>query len=515
MDITTKLLVIDDEPLILDVFECAFSQPEYIVQTAQNAAEGLAAFRDNRPDVVLMDVQMPDCTGLEALAQLQRLDPKIPIVLMTGHGTAATAIEAMRIGAFEYLLKPLQMENLTQVVTSAAETSRMTRTPAFLPSETPHQGNHGDCIVGSSRAMQEVYRAIGRVASRNVTVLILGESGTGKEVVARAIYQYSDRAAQRFLPVNCAAIPEHLLESELFGHEKGAFTGADRKRIGKFELASEGTLFLDEIGDMTPLMQTKILRVVQDQQFERVGGSESVQTDARLIAATNRDLAKAIADGSFRSDLFYRLNVYTIELPPLRERMEDLPELVDYFLYRYSHELKKPLTSYSPEALEQLNAYQWPGNIRELQSVIKRAVLEATGPVLVPAFLPDSIRRPQFRLASLSPAEPTPASPPTTESPLGRAGDNSKLARPITATALAEALEALAAQQLSNDSNNNIFEEVVAVAERAAIAATLRCTNGNLTESSRRLGISRTTLRAKMLSLQIHVDQNAVVNYSE
>ena len=241
--------------------------------------------------------------------------------------------------------------------------------------------------------MQEVYKAIGRVAPQDVTVLILGESGTGKELVARAIYHYSKRAPGPFLAINCAAIPENLLESELFGHEKGAFTGADRKRIGKFEQASGGTLFLDEIGDMTPLTQTKILRVLQGQEFERVGGNEPIRADVRVVAATNRDLEKMVAEGTFRGDLYYRLNVYTIRLPPLRERGDDLPLLAEHFVRRFGRELGKDVRGVSPEAMELLRRYPWPGNVRELQSVVKQALLGTTGPVVLPEFLPAAVRR--------------------------------------------------------------------------------------------------------------------------
>lgn len=499
MKTQTKILVIDDERLILDCFECAFLPPAYEVLTAPSVKLGIELFHAERPDVVVLDVRMPDGSGLDVLKAIHDFDSKIPVVLMTGFGTAAIAIEAMRMGAFEYLLKPLQMDHLMQVIGSAAETSRMMRTPALLPNQSGESsldldGVKGDRIVGSSPAMQDVYRAIGRVASRNVTVLILGESGTGKEVVARAIYQYSNRSGQRFLPINCAAIPEQLLESELFGHEKGAFTGADRKRIGKFELASEGTLFLDEIGDMTPLMQTKILRVLQDQQFERLGGSETIRTDARLIAATNKDLATAIKDGSFRSDLFYRLNVYTIELPPLRERMDDLHDLVEYFVRRYAIELEKPVEAVAPAAMELLAAYDWPGNIRELQSVIQRAVLDSTGPMIVPAFLPEPLRSREIdKRASSNEA--------IRQTVCGSASDD----------ALVRELDKLALQRLQ-DNSMNVYQEVVAIAERTAIVAALRVTNGNLTETARRLGISRTTLRAKTSSLDISVDQNASIH---
>ena len=335
-----------------------------------------------------------------------------------------------------------------------------------------------DLLVGKCPAMQEVYRSIGRVAAKDVTVLILGESGTGKEVVARAIYNYSPRSSGRFLAINCAAIPEQLLESELFGHEKGSFTGADRKRIGKFELCNEGTLFLDEIGDMTPLMQTKILRVLQDQQFERVGGNETIQTNARLIAATNRNLEQMIADGDFRSDLYYRLNVYTIQLPPLRERGEDLELLVRHFLKRFGHELEKQVTDVAPEAMKLLRDYSWPGNIRELQSVVKHILLEATGPLIVPAFIPSFLR-------NKSAADSAAASPHT------GLGQRTR-----------ERLEA---------GSMNIYAEIVAQAERELFSEVLRFTGGNLSLAARRLGISRTTLRAKLAAQGILIERHAEV----
>lgn len=485
-----KLLVIDDEQLILDCFRYGFTAPEYEVSVATSAAAGIEAFLDGSPDVVLLDIRLPDLSGLEAFEKLHRVDPKTPIILMTGHGTAATAIEAMRMGAFEYILKPLDVDALYAVIDSAAETSRMMRTPARLPADDApgeHQGSDeregGDILVGACPAMQEVYRSIGRVASRDVTVLILGESGTGKEVIARAIYQYSGRADETFLAINCAAIPEQLLESELFGHEKGSFTGADRTRIGKFELATAGTLFLDEIGDMTPLMQTKILRVLQDQTFERVGGGETIRTQARLIAATNVDLEQAIADGEFRSDLFYRLNVYTIQLPPLRERGEDLPLLVNHFLRRFGRELGKSVDGIAPEALELLAAYSWPGNIRELQSAVKHALLEATGPVIVPAFLPDAIRGANASLAKSSPNGASTTSP--------------RAVAPL-------AQQVHARLQAGSD---EIYTQLIRQAEREIIATVLHATGGNLTQTAKRLGISRTTLRAKLQSLGIDLQQ--------
>lgn len=481
-----QLLIIDDEPLICDTIALAF--PGAQVVSSLNAADGIAAFNNTTPDVVLCDIRLPDMSGMEAFEKLHRIDPKVPIILMTGRGTASTAIEAMQRGAFEYLLKPLDPDTLIPLVEDAAETSRMTRTPALVPDASADEmalDTSTDLLIGSCPAMQEVYRSIGRVAGQNVTALILGESGTGKEVIARAIYQYSDRAAGRFLAINCAAIPEQLLESELFGHEKGAYTGAERKRVGKFELCNEGTLFLDEIGDMTPLMQTKILRVLQDQTFERVGGSETIQTNARIIAATNRDLEQAIQDKDFRSDLFYRLNVYTIKLPPLRERGADIALLAKHFLARFAIELGKPVSGFAEESLHLFNQYHWPGNVRELQSAVKHALLEASGPVIVPAYLPDFLREPHK--IEPSPSNAAPSS--------GRTFNFAELTR--------QRLEA---------GSEEIHRELVSTAEREIFSEVLKYTEGNLTQAAKRLGITRTTLRARLESLGMSVERSASVS---
>jgi two-component system nitrogen regulation response regulator GlnG len=321
--------------------------------------------------------------------------------------------------------------------------------------------------------MQEVYKAVGRVAPQDVTVLILGESGTGKELVARAIYHYSSRSQGPFLAINCAAIPENLLESELFGHEKGAFTGADRRRIGKFEQCHGGTLFLDEIGDMSPLTQAKILRVLQGQEFERVGGNESLQTDVRLLAATNRDLEALVADGRFRGDLFYRLNVFTIMLPPLRQRRDDLHLLAEHFLRRFSKELKKEVRGIAPEALELLRRYPWPGNVRELQSVIKQALLHATGPVLLPEFLPALLRGEDKRAEGAGAA----------------AFDFGGLTEYIR-------------DQLRAGSTT-LYADYQALTDRHLLAEVLRHTGGNLTQAARVLGMTRATLRTKLAAFGI------------
>jgi two-component system nitrogen regulation response regulator GlnG len=473
-----KLLVVDDETSILHFFRRAFRGPEVTLLTAGTAAEALEKVSQHHPDVVILDIHLPDQSGLEAFQRIHQLDAKIPVILITGHGTTATAIEAMRLGAYEYLLKPLELDQLSELVERAFAISRLMRVPAVVPQVGPIEES-SDLLVGRGPAMQEVYKAIGRVAPQDVTVLILGESGTGKELVARAIYHYSRRSAGPFLAINCAAIPEPLLESELFGHEKGAFTGADRKRIGKFEQCTGGTLFLDEIGDMTPLTQTKILRVLQDQQFERVGGNETIKTNVRLIAATNRDLERLMATGQFRSDLFYRLNVYTIKLPPLRERGEDLPLLVEHFLKRFSRELGKEVHRIAPEALELLRRYSWPGNLRELQSVLKQALLQATGPVLIPEFVPPALR---------------------TE---GMVASGASLPSPLTVADL----ERFIADRLRAGSKD-LYAEWQAFAERHLLNLVLRHTGNNLSQTARILGIHRSTLRSKLNALGILVEKS-------
>ncbi len=477
-----RILAIDDEPLILQAIQAAF--PDADVTMCATAEDGINSFLQATPDVVLLDIRLPDMSGMEAFEKLHRMDAKIPVILMTGYGTAGTAIEAMQRGAFEYILKPLDPDTLIPLIEEAAETSRMTRVPAIVPNHAGHDEPHdatSDLLIGACPAMQEVYRSIGRVAKQDVTVLILGESGTGKEVIARAIYQYSARSQGRFLAINCAAIPENLLESELFGHEKGSFTGADRKRIGKFELCNEGTLFLDEIGDMTPLMQTKILRVLQDQTFERVGGSGTVTSTARLIAATNRDLEKAMEENEFRSDLFYRLKVYTIKLPPLRERGDDIQLLANHFLMRYANDMGKEITGFAPEAMQQLTRHPWPGNVRELQSVIKHALLESTGPVIVPAFLP----------GYLEGATTTPT-----------ATQNSTQAGINFAALTRESLQ---------DGQYDILATPMNMAEREILTEVLNHTDGNLTQAAKRLGIARATLRSRMDTLGMSVEHNATI----
>tara|TARA_R110002049_G_scaffold4601_5_gene32606 strand:+ start:839855 stop:841303 length:1449 start_codon:yes stop_codon:yes gene_type:complete len=471
---TPTLLVVDDDPLILQCMKLCLPEPDYRVVTADTAARGLQMFAEYKPDAVLLDIQLPDQSGLGALHEMHDIDRRVPVILMTGHGTAETAISAMSGGAFEYITKPFEPDDVLPVIDSALETSRMARMPATLPTENSNAAILGteDRILGDCPAMVEVFRSIGRVASRDVTVLILGETGTGKEVVARAIYQHSKRHDQVFHAINCAAIPEALLESELFGHEKGAFTGADQRRIGKFEICNGGTLFLDEIGDMSPVMQTKLLRVLQEKQFERVGGSKTLQTDVRIIAATNRDLKSAIADSSFRSDLYYRLNEFTIHLPPLRQRGDDLCRMIAYFFAKSAKTLGKEFDSVAPETMSRLSAHTWPGNVRELQGIIKQTLLKASGPVITPSFLPAGFGSPDH----ISPA----------------------------ADFVSGSLEDDLRQQirtLVETGSHNIAAEIHDRIDRILLSEVLDSTGGNVSAASTRLGISRPTLRSRLRQL--------------
>jgi two-component system nitrogen regulation response regulator GlnG len=473
------LLVIDDDPLVVKCFRHVFPSTEVAIRISSTAADAVHEFRTYRPDAVLCDVRLPDRSGLDLLAELRTIDPKVPVILMTGFGTSETAIEAMRRGAYDYLLKPLDPDQLEELVHRAFEVGRLMRVPTKVITANPLLNGPEDPFIGASPAMQEVFKAIGRVAPTDATVLVRGESGTGKELVARAIYQHSRRADQPFLAINCAAIPETLLESELFGHEKGSFTGADRKRIGKFEQCHGGTLFLDEIGDMTPLTQSKVLRVLQDGQFERIGGSETIRCDVRVIAATHRDLEGMIAAGTFREDLFYRLNVCPIRLPPLRERGEDLPLLVNHFVRVFSREFGKTVTGVADDAISVLLTYSWPGNVRQLQSVLKQALLKAVGPVLTVDTLPCEIQ---------------PGGCSANPTPRGEESDTLRFVR----RRLWEGTSAL-------------YHELIERVERELLAEVLEQTHGNITQAAAILGITRPTLRAKLAKLGLTLENKLTI----
>jgi two-component system, NtrC family, nitrogen regulation response regulator GlnG len=474
--IMPTLLVIDDEQSVRYSFRRVFEGNDVTVVTARTAAEGLEQVREHAPDVVVLDLQLPDRSGLEVFHEIHALDPKRPVIFITAHGTTETAIEAMKHGAFDYLVKPVDLDRLSQVLDRAYEAARLMHVPAVLPAE-----DSGDSIVGRSPIMQEMCKAIGRIAPQDVNVLILGESGTGKELVARALYHHSRRADRPFLAINCAALPETLLESELFGHEQGAFTGAVRRRIGKFEQCDSGTLFLDEIGDMSPALQAKMLRVLQEQSFERLGSNETLHTQVRVLAATNHNLEKLVEENRFRKDLYYRLNVITIQVPPLRGRLDDVAELAHYFLFRFNRQLGMDLRAFAPDTLELLQKYSWPGNVRELQSVIKQAMFNATGHVLLPEFLPETVRRAAERPNSA--VSPGPAGPTAS--------------RDIAALI----------SSLLRRGENNIHQKVMDEVERILLTEVLQHTRGHQTQASELLGLNRTTLRHKLRTLGLSVDR--------
>jgi two-component system nitrogen regulation response regulator GlnG len=467
----SKLLVVDDESNLLYSFQKWLQSDTLEVAVAQTGRQGLELARQLRPDAVILDVRLADMSGLDVFDRIREFDARLPVIIITAYAATETAIEAMKRGAFDYLLKPVDFHQLREVVQRALELSRFRHVPAVFGEE--EQAGDAERIVGRSAAMQEVYKAIGKVAPRDVTVLITGESGTGKELVARALFHHSGRTEAPFLAVNCAAIPESLLESELFGHERGAFTGADRRRIGKFEQAHRGTLFLDEIGDMSAATQAKVLRLIQEQAFERLGGNETIQTDVRLLAATNKDLAREVAAGRFRNDLLYRLNVFSIHVPPLRERREDIPLLIEHFLPRLGRSLRRQIHSLTPEVQQILHAFDWPGNVRQLQSVLKYAIVQASGDVLTLECLPEDVRS--------GPADGGRGQNPETD--LGGL------------TALTEGL--LRAGEM------DIYRRVCLEMDRVVLGAVLRHVNGNQVKASELLGISRTTLRAKLRALNL------------
>ncbi len=391
------LLVVDDDRTIVRIFQRCFEESNIAVYAAASGAEALQVVREMQPDVVVLDMVLPDQSGLLTYDEIRGIAPDVPIIFITAAGSSELTIESIQRGAMDFLRKPLDMARIREVVRQALVIGDLTRAEAAMgdsrhPVEASSIGKGpSDVLIGRCPPMQEVYKAIGRVADQNVNVLIRGESGTGKELVARAIHRHSGRAGEKFLAVNCAAIPESLLESELFGHEKGSFTGAAGQHIGKFEECDGGTLFLDEIGDMPLHMQSKVLRAIQEKEFQRVGGNATITSDVRIVAATNRDLEAMVAHGEFRADLCYRLNGYTVLLPPLRERREDIATLVAFYLERFNAEIGKAISAVAPETMERLEHYCWPGNIRELQTVLKHSMLHAIGPVLLPEFLPPEL----------------------------------------------------------------------------------------------------------------------------
>lgn len=469
-----RILIIDDEASVGYSFQRLLNEPDQHVTVAQTASEGLDKFKKGDFDLVILDLRLPDASGLQVLQEIKRLDNRAVVLIITAFGTTETAIEAIKQGAYDYILKPFDVPRVKEVINEALKSSHMMRTEVLLePLPSQEAQPVADRMIGKSPVMQEVYKLIGRVAASDVNVLLLGESGTGKELVARAIYQHGNRNHKPFLAVNCAAIPETLLESELFGYEKGAFTGAVRRKIGKFEQTNGGVIFLDEIGDMTLATQAKVLRILQEGCFERLGGEQTIRVDVRIIAATNKNLERAIKEARFREDLYYRLKVITITLPPLRLRREDLPELIDYFLDKYARQLKKERISFSPEAKKSLENYYWPGNIRELENVIKRAIVLSKGNIINEEMIAEEFQ--QTREAQGDQSSPT---------------GNSMLD-------LESAIE---------KHEGSIHEKVMEVTEKNLITEVLQKTGGNQVKASKMLGISRMMLRNRIDKYGIKVE---------
>jgi DNA-binding NtrC family response regulator len=473
---TARILLIEDDVFLPAQVRQALSATRSEITSARTGAVGVDQVRRSPPDLVLLGLRLPDQSGFAVYEKIRAIDALIPVIFLASASSADGAIEAMRQGASDYLCKPLDARRLQQAVVEALSVAAERGHFADLPAEHAERDGQG-AFVGRSQGMLDVCKAIGLVAAQDVAVLITGETGTGKEVAARALHRHSVRAAAPFLALNCAAIPENLLETELFGHERGAFTGADRRSIGKFEHCTGGTILLDEIGDMPLHLQAKILRLLQEQVFQRVGGNETIRTDVRVIAATHRDLRSLVAEGRFRADLFYRLAVCTIDLPPLRERGDDLPLLAHHFLNQYGRELGRDVRDIAPETMAKLCAYGWPGNVRELQSVIKQALLRARGSVLHPASLPDLTLR---------------------------AGSSAPSTAPLD-------LDGFISDHLGPETND-LYEVTHREVDRLLLVRALEHANGNQRRAARLLGISRQTLRHRLRTLALRVAHAVAAN---
>jgi DNA-binding NtrC family response regulator len=450
-----KILVADDDKNVVFALRRTFEEDGFDVISAADGFEALEKLQTEEPDLVFMDVTMPKMSGLEALQKIKEMGSDVPVVVITGYGTMRTAIQAVQLGAYEYITKPLDVDKVQVVAQRALEMMRLHHEVKHLRSKLDAP-IHDYEFVGNDPKIQEIFKTIGAVTAtpNSTNVLILGESGTGKELVARAIHESGSHSQAPFVAINCTVLPDNLLESELFGHEKGAFTGATERKLGKFEVAKDGTLFLDEIGDMSPMLQQKLLRVLQEREFERLGGHELIPVKARFIAASNRDLEAEIEAGNFRQDLFFRLNVITIRIPPLRERKQDIPLLVNHFLAKYCQRLGKHIKVVAPEVMSALMAYDYPGNVRELENLIERAVAIEKGEVLLPTALPDGF------LANPAPADAD---------------------IPIHSTNLREARRS-----------------VLAAFEKKFICERLKAHRGNVTAAAREAGIERRSFQRMM-----------------
>jgi Response regulator containing CheY-like receiver, AAA-type ATPase, and DNA-binding domains len=477
-----QILIVDDDAQLRQSFGRILESDGHEVRAAASGEAGVEEVARLAPDLVVMDVRMPGITGIEAMQRMRTVSPNLPVIIMTAYGGTETAIEATKLGAFDYILKPFDIPDILRLISQALEAGRLARARVAIresgeigEGETAGDGPVADALIGQSRAMQDVFKAIGRAAPTEALVLVRGESGTGKELVARALWQHSGRADKPFVVINCVAIPETLLEAELFGYEKGSFTGASSRRVGKIEQANRGTVFLDEIGDMPMSVQAKILRLLQEKQVERLGGREPINVDVRILAATNRDLEAAVAEGRFREDLYYRLKVVTVSLPPLREREGDVPSLAAHFLSRLAREMDMQNPGLTAEALDLLAAHPWPGNVRELANALQKALIFSRGCPIGPEEMRQAIGRrggPQH----------------TTTARHAEAG----------ASSINETLRLFLRAALLDEAGDGAYEHVLDAVAKSIIAEALEMTGGNRTRAARLLGLSRPTLIAKI-----------------
>ena len=523
------ILVIDDDTQIRYSLSRVLTARQFEVLEAANGRDGIALAEKRRPAVVFLDNRMEGMSGLETLQHLRSVSPTTMVIMMTAFGTTQTAIEAMKFGAFDYIVKPFDVKKVLSLVEGASQAHQdlLAAKGGYAP--LINSDDYKEGIVGSSEAMRQVFKVIGQVAASEVTVMVTGESGTGKELVARCLYQHSLRAEKPFIAVNCAAIPDNLIESELFGHERGSFTGATNQRLGKFELCDGGTIFLDEIGDMALSTQTKILRALQEGEIQRVGGTDTIKVDVRLIAATNKDLEKMVQEKTFREDLYYRLNVVRVRLPALRERLDDVPQLVDYMLQRMAKERRGRIKRISSEALDVLVNYRWPGNVRELENVITRAAVVAQGEMIllkdlpheVVAAVPESLRRspspagakaaPAASEAELIGTHPPPPPPPLSAPASTPVAARSAPAEP-TVSQPAPAPSATPATDLGGLLDRTFAalhsahgEDILSVIEKEFTIRALRETGGNQVRTAALLGMTRATLRKRQEEWNLRV----------
>ena len=461
---TDTILVIDDDDQLRRSFSKLLKEENYAVISSASGEAGIEIVKQNTLDLVILDMRLPGINGMETFKQIKGIDSKLPVIIVTAYGTTQIAIEATKLGAYDYVLKPFDVLEMLALIKQAIEAGYFMRSPVELDALPDKQS--GDAIIGQSKPMQNVYKSIGRVSQTDATVLVRGDSGTGKELVARAIYLNGIRSDKAFLIINCVAIPENLLESELFGYEKGAFTGASQRHIGKIEQASGGTVFLDEIGDMPLNIQAKILRLLQEKSIERLGGEETIPVDVRIIAATNKNLEQAIEEEKFREDLYFRLKVVTIELPPLRDRQDDITSLISYHMVKFSNELKIDNPGIQKQALHLLNNYDWPGNIRELSNLIQKVLIFNRGAPISLTDLEQVINK----------------------------KEKIELAEGIELNTIKEWVR----QILSNKGENYSFEDFMDTISSIVVAEALKKTNGNRSQAAKLLKVSRPTLHAKI-----------------